>query len=99
MVKVTAHIVQAHGFRISEFMRSRANRDLSKKAKRIASKFGFRLQIKIEDRMPESKQTRNTLASGLEFIRRLSKIPMKLAFYDYIGNNPAKGGLAPGPTP
>ncbi|CAN4119588.1 unnamed protein product [Withania somnifera] len=27
------------------------------------------------------------------FIEAWSKIPKKLAFYDYIGNNPAKGGL------
>ncbi|KAJ3673517.1 hypothetical protein LUZ61_022096 [Rhynchospora tenuis] len=33
------------------------------------------------------------LAENLSFSEAWSKIPEKLAFYDYIGNNPAKGGL------
>ncbi|KAJ3676729.1 hypothetical protein LUZ61_021625 [Rhynchospora tenuis] len=33
------------------------------------------------------------LAENLSLSEAWSKIPEKLAFYDYIGNNPAKGGL------
>ncbi|GFP97228.1 photosystem ii cp47 reaction center protein [Phtheirospermum japonicum] len=33
------------------------------------------------------------LAENQSFSEAWSKIPEKLAFYDYIGNNPAKGGL------
>ncbi|THU42491.1 hypothetical protein C4D60_Mb00t19380 [Musa balbisiana] len=33
------------------------------------------------------------LAQNLSLSEAWSKIPEKLAFYDYIGNNPAKGGL------
>jgi photosystem II CP47 chlorophyll apoprotein len=41
----------------------------------------------IERRVQESLKDGETSASAW------SKIPDKLAFYDYIGNNPAKGGL------
>lgn len=34
-----------------------------------------------------------SLNDGLSLSQAWSKIPDKLAFYDYIGNNPAKGGL------
>ncbi|KAJ8613266.1 hypothetical protein MRB53_037026 [Persea americana] len=34
-----------------------------------------------------------SLAENLSLSEAWSKIPEKLAFYDYIGNNPAKGGL------
>ena len=33
------------------------------------------------------------LAENQSLSEAWSKIPEKLAFYDYIGNNPAKGGL------
>ncbi|XP_063936263.1 photosystem II CP47 reaction center protein-like [Daucus carota subsp. sativus] len=33
------------------------------------------------------------LAENQSLSEAWSKIPKKLAFYDYIGNNPAKGGL------
>jgi photosystem II CP47 chlorophyll apoprotein len=35
----------------------------------------------------------NGLAENISLSEAWSKIPEKLAFYDYIGNNPAKGGL------
>jgi photosystem II CP47 chlorophyll apoprotein len=34
-----------------------------------------------------------SLSEGLSLSQAWSRIPDKLAFYDYIGNNPAKGGL------
>jgi hypothetical protein len=34
-----------------------------------------------------------SLSNGSSLSEAWSKIPEKLAFYDYIGNNPAKGGL------
>jgi len=39
------------------------------------------------------KRVQTSLASGVSLTEAWSKIPEKLAFYDYIGNNPAKGGL------
>jgi photosystem II CP47 chlorophyll apoprotein len=39
------------------------------------------------------RRIRNSLAEGFTLSEAWSKIPEKLAFYDYIGNNPAKGGL------
>ena len=39
------------------------------------------------------KRVQSSLASGSSLSDAWSKIPEKLAFYDYIGNNPAKGGL------
>ena len=44
-----------------------------------------------------SKKLRDVLKlllnEGLSLSQAWSRIPDKLAFYDYIGNNPAKGGL------
>ena len=39
------------------------------------------------------KRVQSSLAQGKSFSQAWSEIPEKLAFYDYIGNNPAKGGL------
>jgi photosystem II CP47 chlorophyll apoprotein len=39
------------------------------------------------------KRVQTSLAEGLSASEAWAKIPEKLAFYDYIGNNPAKGGL------
>jgi len=39
------------------------------------------------------KRVNTSLASGNSLSQAWSSIPEKLAFYDYIGNNPAKGGL------
>uniref|UniRef100_A0A453JFT7 Photosystem II CP47 chlorophyll apoprotein n=1 Tax=Aegilops tauschii subsp. strangulata TaxID=200361 RepID=A0A453JFT7_AEGTS len=39
------------------------------------------------------RRVSNGLAENLSLSEAWSKIPEKLAFYDYIGNNPAKGGL------
>lgn len=39
------------------------------------------------------KRVEASLNSGSTLSEAWSKIPEKLAFYDYIGNNPAKGGL------
>jgi photosystem II CP47 chlorophyll apoprotein len=39
------------------------------------------------------KRVETSLNSGSSLSEAWSKIPEKLAFYDYIGNNPAKGGL------
>lgn len=39
------------------------------------------------------RQVQNSLNEGLSLSEAWTKIPVKLAFYDYIGNNPAKGGL------
>jgi photosystem II CP47 chlorophyll apoprotein len=39
------------------------------------------------------RRVRAGLAENLSLSEAWSKIPEKLAFYDYIGNNPAKGGL------
>ena len=47
---------------------------------------GF-FQEEIETRV------QGNLASGKSLSQAWSEIPEKLAFYDYIGNNPAKGGL------
>merc|ERR1711972_1094047 len=44
-------------------------------------------QQEIERRVEAS------LSEGLSLSQAWSRIPDKLAFYDYIGNNPAKGGL------
>ncbi len=33
------------------------------------------------------------MSNGSSLSEAWNKIPEKLAFYDYIGNNPAKGGL------
>ena len=39
------------------------------------------------------KRVQTSVASGASLSDAWSNIPEKLAFYDYIGNNPAKGGL------
>ncbi|MFW6264171.1 MAG: photosystem II chlorophyll-binding protein CP47 [Cyanobacteriota bacterium] len=39
------------------------------------------------------RRVQANLAAGDSLSQAWSKIPEKLAFYDYIGNNPAKGGL------
>jgi photosystem II CP47 chlorophyll apoprotein len=39
------------------------------------------------------KRVETSLAGGASLSDAWSKIPEKLSFYDYIGNNPAKGGL------
>nr|QUS65149.1 PsbB [Isoetes gardneriana] len=39
------------------------------------------------------RRVRSSRAKNLSLSEAWSKIPEKLAFYDYIGNNPAKGGL------
>jgi len=39
------------------------------------------------------KRVQIGLAEGKTLSQAWSEIPEKLAFYDYIGNNPAKGGL------
>jgi len=39
------------------------------------------------------KRVQKNLAAGNSLSQAWSSIPEKLAFYDYIGNNPAKGGL------
>jgi photosystem II CP47 chlorophyll apoprotein len=39
------------------------------------------------------KQVQASVSEGLSESQAWSRIPDKLAFYDYIGNNPAKGGL------
>jgi photosystem II CP47 chlorophyll apoprotein len=39
------------------------------------------------------RRVQKSLAEGASLSEAWSKIPEKLAFYDYIGNNPAKGGL------
>lgn len=39
------------------------------------------------------KRVQTSLLSGASLSEAWNKIPEKLAFYDYIGNNPAKGGL------
>jgi photosystem II CP47 chlorophyll apoprotein len=40
-----------------------------------------------------ARRVRASQAEGVSLSEAWSKIPEKLAFYDYIGNNPAKGGL------
>ncbi|MBD2039906.1 photosystem II chlorophyll-binding protein CP47 [Microcoleus sp. FACHB-672] len=39
------------------------------------------------------RRVQSSLASGNSIETAYSEIPEKLAFYDYVGNNPAKGGL------
>lgn len=39
------------------------------------------------------RRVQKGLDSGLSLSESWTRIPEKLAFYDYIGNNPAKGGL------
>ena len=39
------------------------------------------------------RRVETSLNEGLSLSQAWSRIPDKLAFYDYIGNNPAKGGL------
>merc|ERR1712228_1102118 len=39
------------------------------------------------------RQVETSVNDGLSESQAWSRIPDKLAFYDYIGNNPAKGGL------
>jgi photosystem II CP47 chlorophyll apoprotein len=39
------------------------------------------------------RRVENSLNEGLSLNEAWSRIPDKLAFYDYVGNNPAKGGL------
>jgi photosystem II CP47 chlorophyll apoprotein len=39
------------------------------------------------------KRVQTSVAQGTSVSEAWSKIPEKLAFYDYIGNNPGKGGL------
>jgi len=40
-----------------------------------------------------SKRVQSSVANGSSISDAWAQIPEKLAFYDYIGNNPAKGGL------
>nr|QIZ74270.1 CP47 chlorophyll apoprotein of photosystem II [Uronema sp. FACHB-2429] len=40
-----------------------------------------------------SKRVQSSIANGASVSDAWAQIPEKLAFYDYIGNNPAKGGL------
>ena len=40
-----------------------------------------------------TKRVEESVADGKSLSEAWSQIPEKLAFYDYIGNNPAKGGL------
>lgn len=40
-----------------------------------------------------TKRVEESVAEGKSLSEAWSQIPEKLAFYDYIGNNPAKGGL------
>ena len=39
------------------------------------------------------RRVQSGLASGLSESEAWAKVPQKLAFYDYVGNSPAKGGL------
>ncbi|MEC4983787.1 MAG: photosystem II chlorophyll-binding protein CP47 [Oscillatoria sp. PMC 1068.18] len=39
------------------------------------------------------RRVQTNLAAGNTLEQAWSKVPEKLAFYDYVGNNPAKGGL------
>jgi photosystem II CP47 chlorophyll apoprotein len=39
------------------------------------------------------RRAQASLASGQSFQQAYEQIPEKLAFYDYVGNSPAKGGL------
>jgi photosystem II CP47 chlorophyll apoprotein len=39
------------------------------------------------------QRVQTSLAEGKSLPEAWAQIPEKLAFYDYIGNNPAKGGL------
>nr|AMD08022.1 photosystem II CP47 chlorophyll apoprotein [Euglena mutabilis] len=39
------------------------------------------------------RRVQSSLSSGSSLSEAWNKVPEKLAFYDYIGNNPAKGGL------
>ena len=39
------------------------------------------------------KRVQISLSEGKSLSEAWAQIPEKLAFYDYIGNNPAKGGL------
>jgi photosystem II CP47 chlorophyll apoprotein len=39
------------------------------------------------------RRVQSSLSNGSSLSEAWNKIPEKLAFYDYIGNNPAKGGL------
>ena len=39
------------------------------------------------------RRVQSSLASGASLEQAWSRIPEKLAFYDYVGNSPAKGGL------
>ncbi|MGG6295390.1 photosystem II chlorophyll-binding protein CP47 [Leptolyngbya sp. AN02str] len=39
------------------------------------------------------RRVRSSIADGASMAQSYSEIPEKLAFYDYVGNNPAKGGL------
>jgi photosystem II CP47 chlorophyll apoprotein len=40
-----------------------------------------------------NRRVQNSLADGASLSQAWSDIPEKLAFYDYVGNSPAKGGL------
>jgi photosystem II CP47 chlorophyll apoprotein len=40
------------------------------------------------------RRVETSIAQGVSETEAWSQIPDKLAFYDYIGNNPAKGGLS-----
>lgn len=39
------------------------------------------------------RRVQSNLINGSSLSEAWNKIPEKLAFYDYVGNNPAKGGL------
>jgi hypothetical protein len=54
----------------------------------------FNFSIKNDSITEEiARLVQSNLAKGLSLSEAWNKIPEKLAFYDYIGNNPAKGGL------
>jgi photosystem II CP47 chlorophyll apoprotein len=39
------------------------------------------------------RRAQSAIASGIDASQAYARIPEKLAFYDYVGNSPAKGGL------
>ena len=55
--------------------------------------WGVLKRLKTRPREEIQKRVETSLSSGSSLSEAWSKIPEKLAFYDYIGNNPAKGGL------
>ena len=49
--------------------------------------------IKVFFQQEIEKRVQTSISEGKSLSEAWSQIPEKLAFYDYIGNNPAKGGL------